>query len=100
MADRRRRCQRRRGRFRRMPSKTVIWDRLNPLEVYTDDELFEKFRFRRAIIVLTPRQAVSYVVACVTLHNLGIQTGDIVDKAEQSVDTFHPTAHQVGAMLR
>ena len=41
---------------------------------------------------MTPGQAVSYVVACVNLHNLGIQTGDIVDKAE----AFHPTAHQVG----
>nr|XP_022323499.1 uncharacterized protein LOC111124687 [Crassostrea virginica] len=49
MAARRRRCQRRRGRFRRMPSKRVIRDRLNPLEVYT--ELFERYRFRRATIV-------------------------------------------------
>ena len=41
-------------------------------------------------------QAVSYVIACVILHNLGIQTGDIVDKAEHPVDAFNPTAHQVG----
>ena len=51
MAARRRRRQRRRVRFRRMPSKRVIRDRLNPLEVYTDDELFERYRFRRATIV-------------------------------------------------
>ena len=44
----------------------------------------------------TPGQAVSYVIDCVILHNLGIQTGDIVDKAEQQVEAFNPTAHQVG----
>ena len=44
----------------------------------------------------TAGQAVSYVIACVILHNLGIQTGDIVDKAEHPVDAFNPTAHQVG----
>ena len=52
MADRRRRCQLRRGRLGRMTFKRVIRDRLKPLEVYTDDELFERYRFRRATIVL------------------------------------------------
>ena len=42
---------------------------------------------------MTPGQAVSYVVACVNLHNLGIQPVEIVDKAEQPVDAFNPTAH-------
>ena len=44
----------------------------------------------------TPGQAVSYVIACVIPHNLGIQKGDTVDKAEHPFDVFNPTAHQVG----
>ena len=51
MADRSKNVNVRRGRFRRMTSKRVIRARLNPLEVYTDDELFERYRFRRATIV-------------------------------------------------
>ena len=30
------------------------------------------------------------------MHNLGIQTGDNVNKTEQPVDALNPTAHQVG----
>ena len=51
MADRRRRRQRRRGRFRRMPSKRVIRERLNPLEVYMTTNFLRGFDYRRATIV-------------------------------------------------
>ncbi|XP_055999383.1 putative nuclease HARBI1 [Ostrea edulis] len=50
MAGRRRR-RRRFLRYRNRPSKRVIRDRLNPLETYTDDELFERYRFRQASVV-------------------------------------------------
>ena len=43
----------------------------------------------------TPEQAVSYVVACVILQNLGIQTGDVMDRQDQPADAFNPTAQQV-----
>lgn len=43
----------------------------------------------------TPEQAVAYVVACVILHNLSIQTGDVMDRQDQPMDAFDPTAHQV-----
>lgn len=43
----------------------------------------------------TPEQAVGYVVACVILHNLGIQTGDVMDRVDQPMDAFDETAHQV-----
>lgn len=50
MADRH--CRRRRlQRYWNRPSKRVIRDRLNPLEAYTDDELFERYRFRQASVV-------------------------------------------------
>ena len=45
-------ADRRRGRLWRMSSKRVNRDRLKPLEVYTDDELFERYRFRHATIVI------------------------------------------------
>ena len=45
-------ADRRRGRLRRMSSKRVNRDRLKPLGVYTDDELFERYRFRHATIVI------------------------------------------------
>lgn len=50
MADRRRR-RRRLLQYRNRPSKRVIRDRLNPLEAYTDDELFERYRFRQVSVV-------------------------------------------------
>ena len=51
-----RRCRRRRynrllQRYRNRPSKRIIRDCLNPLENYTDDALFEGYRFRQATIV-------------------------------------------------
>ena len=45
-------ADRRRGRLRRMSSKRVNRDRLKSLEVYTDDEFFERYRFRHATIVI------------------------------------------------
>ena len=38
-------------RYRNRPSNRIIRDRLNPLENYTVDELFEWYRFRQATIV-------------------------------------------------
>ncbi|XP_061190084.1 putative nuclease HARBI1 [Saccostrea echinata] len=49
--------RRRRRKYRRFllrrerPERRVVKDRLNPMEVYTDDELYERFRFRRPTIV-------------------------------------------------
>lgn len=51
MADRRRR-RRRLQRYWNTPSKRVIRDRLNSLEAYTDDELFERYRFRQEVYLL------------------------------------------------
>ena len=48
---RRRRYNRLRQRYRNRPSKRIIRDRLNPLENYTNDALFEGYRFRQATIV-------------------------------------------------
>ncbi|XP_061170889.1 putative nuclease HARBI1 [Saccostrea echinata] len=50
MAERRRR-RRRYNLLRNRPSKRVIRDRLNPLEMYNDDEIFERYRFRRATVL-------------------------------------------------
>lgn len=48
MAEGRRRI--RRILLRRQRPQRVVKDRLNPLEIYTDDELYERFRFRRPTI--------------------------------------------------
>lgn len=51
MAVRRRR-RRRLQLYWNTPSKRVIRDRLNSLEAYTDDELFERYRFRQVVYLL------------------------------------------------
>lgn len=51
MAEGRRRRRRiRRILLRRQRPQRVVKDRLNPLEIYTDDELYDRFRFRRPTI--------------------------------------------------
>jgi hypothetical protein len=47
------------------------------------------------IVRTNPEQAVSYIVACVVLHNLGIQTGDVMDRHDQPVDRFDQNAHHL-----
>jgi hypothetical protein len=37
----------RRGRGRRLPRPRVFRDRFNPLDLRTDEEIFERYRFRR-----------------------------------------------------
>lgn len=39
------------GQRRRLPRPRIFRDRLNPLEMRTDDELFERYRFRRPTII-------------------------------------------------
>lgn len=50
------------------------------------------FSCLQGILRTTPEQAVGYVVACVILHNLGIQTGDVMDRVDQPMDAFDQTA--------
>lgn len=57
--------------------------------------LKRRFSCLQGILRTTPEQAVGYVVACVILHNLGIQTGDVMDRVDQPMDAFDETAHQV-----
>ncbi|XP_062580613.1 putative nuclease HARBI1 isoform X2 [Saccostrea cucullata] len=54
-----------------------------------------RFSCLQGTLRTAPEQAVAYVVACVILHNLGIRTGDVMDRLDQQVDAFDPTAHQV-----
>ncbi|XP_065938425.1 putative nuclease HARBI1 [Magallana gigas] len=55
--------------------------------------LKRRFSCLQGILRTTPEQAVGYVVACVILHNLGIQTGDVMDRVDQPMDAFDETAH-------
>jgi hypothetical protein len=89
-------------RFRNSPSKRVIRDRLNPLENY-DDEVFERFRFRRASIAFllkfmgetlvnsTENHAlppISQVFVCLRFFATGAYhklIGDSLDISESSV---------------
>lgn len=57
--------------------------------------LKRRFSCLQGILRTTPDQAVGYVVACVILHNLGIQTGYVMDRVDQPMDAFDETAHQV-----
>lgn len=51
MAARRRRMRRRRQKNRQRVSKRIIRDRMNPLEHYSADEIFDRYRFRPPTII-------------------------------------------------